>query len=136
MATLGRMTAPLVAALLVAALLVAALAAPAAARTPQGQGLTTLASEGITALTCPADSSITVETVIIPRGGTPVWIADGRMYLLQSLDIAGTFNGFPVSFSKTWGKKTGLSDEVITCSFDSAGEGFEGSGTVTLVRVW
>jgi hypothetical protein len=117
-----------------------ALAMPAAAQTPQGQGLITAADAGISNLVCPADPSISAEDVIFPRGGgTPAWLPDGRMYVVQSLSVEGTITtpdgSMPVFFAKSYGQKVGLADEVIICTFDQTGPGFEASGTVTLVRV-
>ena len=116
-----------------------ALAMPAAARTPQGQGLISAADAGISNLVCP-DPSISAEDVIFPRGGgTATWLPDGRMYVVQSLSVEGTVTtpdgSVPVSFAKVYGQKVGLADEMITCTFDQTGPGFEASGTVTLVRV-
>lgn len=131
----------ILAALLMTSLLTLALAGAATAQTPQGQGLTTLASEGISALDC-TDSTITEANVILTRGGGPVtFVADGRMYLLQSVEVSGTVTtpggAFPVEFSKTFGNKAGLTD-VVTCTFEQSleedGATFEGSGTVVLVR--
>ena len=114
-------------------------AMPAAAQTPQGQGLITAADAGISNLVCP-DPSISAENVIFPRGGgTANWLPDGRMYVLQSISVEGTVTtpdgSMPVSFAKSYGQKAGLAAETITCTFDQTGPGFEGSGTVTLVRV-
>jgi hypothetical protein len=109
---------------------------------PSGQGLATLAFEGITSLVC-SDPSITVDDVVITRGGgTATWTVDGRMYVLQSIDASAIITtpdgSFPDSFSKTWGNKTGRS-ETISCDFEqhfSQGDfSFDGSGTVTLVRI-
>ena len=116
-----------------------ALAMPAAAQTPQGQGLITAAEAGISNLVCP-DPSISAENVIFPRGGgTPTWLPDGTMYVVQSLSVEGTATTpdgpMPVAFAKSYGQKVGLADEMITCTFDQTGPGFEASGTVTLVRV-
>ena len=116
-----------------------ALAMPAAAQTPQGQGLITAADAGISNLDCP-DLSISAEDVIFPRGGgTPTWLPDGQMYVVQSLSVEGTVTTpdgpMPVSFAKSYGQKVGLADEMIECTFDQTGPGFEASGTVTLVRV-
>jgi hypothetical protein len=117
-----------------------ALAMPATAATPQGQGLITAPDAGISNLVCPHDPSISAEDVIFPRGGgSATWLQDGQMYLVQSLSVAGTVTTpdgpMPVSFAKTYGQKVGLAAETITCTFDQSGPGFEGSGTVTLVRV-
>jgi hypothetical protein len=124
---------------LVTLLAMLALAMPANAQTPQGQGLITAAEQGISNLVCP-DPSISAEDVIFPRGGgTPTWLPGGQMYVVQSLSIEGTVTtpdgSMPVSFAKTYGQKAGLADEAITCTFDLTAPGFEGSGTVTLVRV-
>ena len=116
-----------------------ALAMPAAAQTPHGQGLITAAEAGISNLVCP-DPSISAENVIFPRGGgTATWLPDGTMYVVQSLSVEGTAatpdGPMSVSFAKSYGQKVGLADEMITCTFDQTGPGFEASGTVTLVRV-
>jgi hypothetical protein len=116
-----------------------ALAMPAAAQTPQGQGLITAADAGISNLVCP-DASISAEDVIFPRGGgTATWLPDGPMYVVQTLSVEGTVitpdGPMLSSFSKAYGQKVGLTDETITCTFDQTGPGFEASGTVTLVRV-
>ena len=116
-----------------------ALAMTAAAQTPQGQGLMTVADEGVSNLVC-SDPSIRAEDVIVTRGGgTPTWLLDGRMYLIQSISVEGTVTSpdgsMPVSFAKSYGQKAGLAAETITCTFDQSGPGFEASGTVTLVRV-
>ena len=116
-----------------------ALAMPAAAQTPQGQGLITAADAGISNLVC-SDPSISAEDVIFPRGGgTATWLPDGRMYIVQSLSVEGTVTtpdgSMPVSFAKSYGQKAGLAAETITCTFDQSGPGFEASGIVTLVRV-
>jgi hypothetical protein len=109
---------------------------------PSGQGLATLAIEGITSLGC-SDPSIAVDDVVVTRGGgTATWTVDGRMYLLQSIDVSliiTTPDGsFPDSFSKTWGNKAGLT-EMITCDFEqhfSQGDvSVDGSGTATLVLI-
>jgi hypothetical protein len=131
----------ILAALLMTSLLTLALAGTAAAQTPQGQGLTTLANEGISALSCD-DPTITESNVILTRGGGPAtFVADGRMYLLRSIAVSGTVTtpdvAFPVAFSKTFGNKAGLTD-VVTCTFEQVleedGAVFEGSGTVVLVQ--
>ena len=120
-------------------LLTVLLATPAAAQTPQGQGLVTLASQGITSLSC--DDGTELADVLTARGGGgATWVLDGRMYLLQSISVSGTVTPpegepFPVSFAKTFGQKTGLGDETVVCTFTEEGPGFEASGTVTLVRV-
>jgi hypothetical protein len=116
-----------------------ALAVPAAAQTPQGQGLMTVFDEGVSNLVC-SDPSFSAEDVVVTRGGgTPAWLLDGRMFLLQSISIEGTVTtpdgSMPVSFAKSYGQKAGLGDETITCTFDQTGPGFEGSGTVILVRM-
>jgi hypothetical protein len=116
-----------------------ALAMTAAAQTPQGQGLMTVADEGVSNLVC-SDPSISAEDVVVTRGGgTPAWLLDGRMYLIQSISIEGTVTtpdgSMPVSFAKSYGQRAGLAAETITCTFDQSGPGFEASGTVTLVRV-
>jgi hypothetical protein len=121
-------------------LLTVLLATPAAAQTPQGQGLTTLASQGIASLSCD-DESITLSDVLVPRGGGgATWVSDGRMYLLQAISATGTFTppgGVPVtdSFTASYGRKSGLTDDTIVCTFTQSGPGFEIEGTVTLVRV-
>src|SRR5918996_2119934 len=114
-----------------------ALAMPAAARTPQGQGLITAAEQGIANLVCP-DPSISAEDVTFPRGGgAATWLPDGSMYLVQSISIEGTVTtpdgSVPVSFAKSYGQKAGLAAETITCTFDQLVPGFDVSGTVTLV---
>jgi hypothetical protein len=50
----------------------------------------TVADEGVSNLVC-SDPSISAEDVIATRGGgTPAWLPDGRMYLIQSIAIEGT----------------------------------------------
>lgn len=125
------------------ALMALAFAATAAAGTPpSGQGLIGASGEGITSLTC-SDSSITMDDLVFtPGGGTPNWTVDGRMYILQSIEVSGTVTtpdgSFPVSFSKTWGNKTGLG-EVVTCTFEQEatmdGATFEATGMATIVRI-
>jgi hypothetical protein len=115
------------------------LAMPAAAQTPQGQGLMTVADEGVSNLVC-SDPSISAEDVVATRGGgTPAWLPDGRMYVIQSISVEGTITTpdgtMPVSFAKSYGQKAGLAAETITCTFDQTAPGLEASGTVTLVRV-
>jgi hypothetical protein len=143
MTTSRRLTASLI----VSALMTLAIAATAAAGTPpSGQGLTGLASEGITSLTCPG-TSITADDVVVPRGGgAATWTTvdgDGRMYVLQSINASGTLtppvgDPIPISFSKTWGNKTGRS-ETLTCTFVQHGSEdgftFDATGTATLVRI-
>ena len=116
-----------------------ALAMPVAAQTPQGQGLMTVADEGVSNLVC-SDPSITAEDIVVTRGGgPPAWLVDGRMYVIQSIAVEGTITtpdgSMPVSFAKSYGQKVGLGGETVTCTFDQTGPGFEASGTVTLVRV-
>jgi hypothetical protein len=131
-----------------ALLLTLALAAPAAAgagKVPQGQGLTTLAAQGITELQC-TDPTIQAQNVTFPRGGgLATWIADGRFYLAQSFHIEGTImtpEG-PVheTFTQTFGQKQGLANRgTVTCTFHTMFEenGMVGhfTGTVVLFRVW
>ena len=129
--------------LILSALMALASAATAAAGTPpSGQGLIGLSGEGITSLTC-SDPSITLDDLVTgPGGGVPNWTVDGRMYVLQSIDVSGTITtpdgSFPVSFSKTWGNKTGLG-EVVTCTFDQEttedGATLAATGTATVVRI-
>ena len=129
--------------LTISALMVLAFAAPAAAGTPpSGQGLIGASDEGITSLTC-SDPSITIDSLVfVPGGGPPNWTVDGRMYVLQSIEVSGTVTtpdgSFPVSFSKTWGNKTGLG-EVVTCTFEQEatenGATLEATGTATVVRI-
>jgi hypothetical protein len=116
-----------------------ALAMPVAAQTPQGQGLMTVADEGVSNLVC-SDPSIQAEDIVVTRGGgPPAWLVDGRMYVIQSISVEGTITtpdgSMPVSFAKSYGQKVGLGGETVTCTFDQTGPGFEASGTVTLVRV-
>ena len=129
--------------LLISVLMTLALAATAAAGTPpSGQGLIGASDDGITSLTC-SDPSITVDDLVFTPGcGTPNWTVDGRMYVLQSIEVSGTITtpdgSFPVSFSKTWGNRTGLG-EVVTCRFEQEatenGATFEAMGTATIVRI-
>jgi hypothetical protein len=120
-------------------LMLLVVALPAAAQTPQGQGLMTVADEGVSNLVC-SDPSVTAEDVIVTRGGgPPAWLPDGRMYVIQSISVEGTITtpegSIPVSFAKVYGQKVGMGDEVVTCTFDQTAPGFEATGTVTLVRV-
>jgi hypothetical protein len=124
---------------LTALLAMLALAMPAAAQTPQGQGLITTADEGVSNLVC-SDPSVSAEDVVVTRGGgTATWLLDGRMYVLQSISVEGTITtpegSMSASFAKSYGQRVGLADEVVTCTFDQTAPGFEASGTVTLVRV-
>ena len=115
--------------LIVASLLVMlVLAVPAAAKTPNGQGLITAPETGISNLSCEEDTTIQAEDILFPRGGgLATWVIGGEMYLLWSIEVDG--------FSMTFGNKHGLSDETITCTFLQSGPGFEVSGTVVLVQV-
>ena len=120
------------------AVLALASTASAAGNVPQGQGLITNLEAGITSLEC-TDPLIT--EVIFPRGGGgATWTIDGRMYLLQSIDVTGTITTpegtFPAEFSKTYGNKAGLTGDAVTCTFAQSAPGFEATGTVTVVRVW
>ena len=129
--------------LLISALVTLAFAATVAAGTPPtGQGLIGASDDGITSLTC-SDPSITIDDLVFtPGGGTPNWTVDGRMYVLQSIEVSGTITtpdgSFPVSFSKAWGNRTGLG-EVVTCTFEQEatenGATLEGTGTATIVRI-
>lgn len=114
-------------------------ASTVAAQAPAGQGLAGLADQGISSLVC-SDPTIGLDDVTLPRGGgRAVWIDDGRMFLVQSLEITGTVTtpegSFPVSFTKTYG--AGASSATVTCTFDQVNpeEGFAGTGTVTLTPV-
>jgi hypothetical protein len=112
----------------------------AAGNVPSGQGLIAPAESGITNIEC-TDPTISDADLLTPRGGgAATWVDDGRMFLLQSIDVSGTVTTpdgtFPVQFSKTYGNKAGLTGDTITCTFDLAGPGFEGTGTATLVQVW
>jgi hypothetical protein len=116
-----------------------ALAMPAAAQPPPGQGLISVADEGVSNLVC-SDPSISAEDVVVtPGGGTATWLLDGRMFVIQSISVEGTITTpdgpMTASFAKSYGQKAGLAAETITCTFDQTGPGFEASGTVTLVRV-
>ncbi len=112
----------------VSLLVMLALAVPAAAKTPNGQGLITAPQTGISSLSCTEDPSIQAEDVLFPRGGgLATWVVGGEMYLLWSIEVDG--------YSMTFGNKHGLSDETITCTFVQSGPGFEVSGTVVLVQV-
>jgi hypothetical protein len=135
-----------IAATALALLLTLALAAPAlaAGKVPQGKGLTTLAAEGITAITC-TDPTIHAGNVILPPGGGgATWVTDGRLYVVRSFNFTGTMTTpegtFPVDFEVTFGKKKGLADESVTCTFhvtfEEDGATFHLVGTVVLYRVW
>jgi hypothetical protein len=129
--------------LVISAVMTLAFAATAAAGTPpSGQGLIGASEQGITSLSC-SDPSITIDDLVsTPGGGAPNWTVDGGMYVLQSIEISGTVTtpdgSFPVSFSKTWGNKTGLG-EVVTCTFDQEatenGATLEATGIATIVRI-
>lgn len=129
----------------VAAMLTLAVAgsALAAGSVPRGHGLANLAQQGIQNLDC-TDPTIDGADVILPRGGgAATWVADGRLYVVTSVSVSGTVTtpegSFPVAFSQSYGVKAGL-EETVSCTFDTAfeedGATFEGSGTVTLARVW
>ena len=111
--------------------------ASAAGKVPQGQGLITSLEAGIASLEC-TDPLIT--EVIFAGGGGATWTTDGRMYLLQSIDVTGTITTpegtFPAEFSKTYGNKAGLTGDTVSCTFAQSAPGFEATGTVTVVRVW
>lgn len=129
--------------LIISALMALAFAAPATAGTPpSGQGLIGASDQGITSLSC-SDPSITIDDLVFtPGGGAPNWTVDGRMYVLQSIEVSGTITtpdgSFPVSSSKTWGNKTGLG-EVVVCAFEQEatvnGATLEATGTATVVRI-
>lgn len=129
--------------LIISALMTLAFAATAAAGTPpSGQGLIGPSDEGITSLTC-SDPSITIDDLVfVPGGGPPNWTVDGRMYVLQSIEVSGTVTtpdgSFPVSFGKTFGNKTGLGEAVV-CTFEQEatenGATLEATGTATIVRI-
>jgi hypothetical protein len=129
--------------LILSAVMALAFATTAAAGTPpSGQGLIGASDQGITSLSC-SDPSITIDDLVFtPGGGAPNWTVDGRMYVLQSIEVSGTITtpdgSFPVSFSKTWGNKTGLG-EVVTCIFEQEatenGATLDATGTATVVRI-
>ena len=122
-----------------AALAALVLAAPAAAQTPNGQGLVTLGDQGIVLQSC-SDPSILSETVLTPRGGgSATWVTDGRMYLLQSISVVAVITPeegepFTDTFEQSFGKKTGLSS-TVTCEFTQSFPGVEVTGVVTLAQV-
>jgi hypothetical protein len=126
-------------AVVVAALALLLLAAPAAAQTPSGQGLDTIADQGITLTEC-SDPSLMNETHLSPPGGGAVsFISDGRTYVIRFLSIEGVVtpeegDPFPVSIERDLGQKAGL-ETVSSCTFTVSGPGFEGTGSVTLARV-
>lgn len=115
-----------------------ATAVTAAGKVPSGEGLITSGEAGISSVTC---SDPTITEVIFPRGGGIAnWTLDGRKYVTQTLDISGTVTTpegtFPSEFSKDYGNKAGLAGDEVTCTFNLSGPGFEGTGAVTLLRVW
>ena len=125
-------------AMVAAALAALAVAAPAAAQTPNGQGLVTLGDQGIVLQSC-SDPSILSETVLTPRGGKATWVTDGRMYVLQSISVVAVITPeegepFTDTFEQSFGKKMGLSS-TVTCEFTQSFPGVEVTGVVTLAQV-
>ena len=129
-------------ALVVSVLMIFLMVGTAAAKVPSGQGLAGLADEGISNLVCD-DPTITTEDVVVTRGGGAVAWTSGDLYLLQSIHVVGTVTtpdgSFPVEFSKSYGQRTGLAGEQVSCTFDQTfeedGAVGEATGEVVLVRV-
>jgi hypothetical protein len=126
-------------AMVVTALTALVLATPAAAQTPKGQGLVTVADQGIVLQSC-SDPSILSETVLTPRGGgKATWVTDGRMYVLKSISVVAVItpeegDPFTETFEQSFGMKTGLSS-TITCDFTQSFPGIEVTGVATLAQV-
>jgi hypothetical protein len=101
---------------LCAVALLAAAATPAsAAGPPRGQGLATFGT-----YTCDGLGEV---DLVGPRGdkAASVYTTTGEHLNLLSLDITGTFEGNPFEFSKTYGKKSGLT--TFTCTQHFAEDG-------------
>jgi hypothetical protein len=97
---------------LCAVALLAAAATPAsAAGSPRGQGLATFGT-----YTCDGLGEV---DLVGPRGekAASVYTTTGEHLNLLSLDITGTFEGNPFEFSKTYGKKSGLTRFTCTQHF-------------------
>ena len=93
---------------LCAVALLAAAATPAsAAGPPTGKGLVTFGT-----YTCDGLGEV---DLVGPRGdkAASVYTTTGEHLNLLSLDITGTFEGNPFEFSKTYGRKSGLT--TFTC---------------------
>ena len=98
---------------LCAVALSAAAATPAsAAGPPPGQGLI-----GFGTWTCDGLGEV---VLVGPRGdkAASVFTTDGEHLNLLSLEITGTFEGSPVDFSKTYGRKSGLTTFTCTQHFE------------------
>ena len=94
---------------LCAVALLAAAATPAsAAGPPTGKGLITFGT-----YTCEGLGEV---DLVGPRGdkAAAVYTTTGEHLNLFSLDITGTFEGNPFEFSKTYGRKSGLT--TFTCT--------------------
>ena len=94
---------------LCAVALLAAAATPAsAAGPPTGKGLVTFGT-----YTCDGLGEV---DLVGPRGdkAASVYTTTGEHLNLLSLDITGTFEGNPFEFSKTYGRKSGLT--TFTCT--------------------
>ena len=109
------------------ALLVAA-AAPASAAVPQGKGLVDFGT-----FTCEGIGEV---SVFGPRGAKAAssFTTAGQHVVLTSLEITGTdFDGNPVDFSKTYGKRSGLTPFTCTQHFEEGAAIIDITAVVALV---